>query len=230
MHSLARIFPAYLNLLALFFTLLIFTIGTPCWAEDLQSSTAPPSVFHPQETQHGFSEFDSPPDFFEDESPTENTAPYKEYSDSPQLPSLDHKPGGLFESLVFAESIEEDRTIRRGHILVPVNPAEAFPASIKAVHLVFTVHDHLAPYQIIGRLFPEEVPNMDANQWIDEDRADLALEDISGYLKFFAPNGTWHPGRYRVDIYVGYMVNTMNKMGTMRFHIDSDSGPAAQNP
>jgi hypothetical protein len=199
-------------------SLFLLAMGTICLAEDSRIS-APPPVFQPQETQHGFAEFDSPPDFFEDEVPTEATAPYEDYSSSPNLPSFDHKPGGLFASLVFAESVEEDRTIRRGHILVPVNPTDTFPTSAKSVHLVFAVHKHLAPFQIIGRLFPEQVLNADANQWIDEDRADLALEDESGYLKFFAPSGTWQPGRYRVDVYVGYMVNTMNKMGTMRFSI-----------
>ncbi len=199
-------------------SIFFLAMGTICLAEDSRTS-APPPVFQPQETQHGFAEFDSPPDFFEDEVPTETPAPYEDYSSSPNLPSFDHKPGGLFASLVFAESVEEDRTIRRGHILVPVNPTDTFPTSAKSVHLVFAVHEHLAPFQIIGRLFPEQVLNADANQWIDEDRADLALEDESGYLKFFAPSGTWQPGRYRVDVYVGYMVNTMNKMGTMRFSI-----------
>ena len=207
-----------------YFALILLATETICWAEEPQPTT-PPAVFLPQESQHGFAEFDSLPDFFENETLATTPAPYKDYSDSPNLPSFDHKPGGLFESLVFAESFEEDRTIRRGHMLVPVNPTNIFPPSAKAVHLVFSVHEHLAPFQIIGRLFPEQVPDTDPNQWIDEDIADLALEDESGYLKFFASNGKWQPGRYRVDIYVGYMVNTMNKMGTMRFVIDQQARP-----
>jgi hypothetical protein len=203
-------------------SILLLTMSTICIAKDLQPTT-PPTIFQPHETQHGFAEFDSPPDFFEDEPPANTSTPYKEYSSSPNLPSIDHKPGGLFESVVFAESVEEDRTIRGGHILIPVNPTDTFSPSAKAVHLVFAVHKHLAPYQIIGRLFPEQVPDADSTQWIDEDRADLALEDESGYLKFFAPDGKWKPGRYRVDVYVGYMVNTMNKMGTMRFSINPKS-------
>ncbi|MEX0829225.1 MAG: hypothetical protein WD032_03200 [Nitrospirales bacterium] len=195
-----------------------FLMGANGWAAD-SPQTSPPNVFQPHETQHGYAEFDSPPDFLKEEDPSDTSAPYKNYSSSPDLPTFDHKPGGLFQSITFAESVEEDRTIRRGHILVPVNPTDTFPPSAKSVHLVFAVHEHLAPYQIIGRLFPEEVPDADASQWIDEDRADLALEDESGYLKFFAPGGTWQPGRYRVDVYVGYVVNAMNKMGTMRFSI-----------
>ncbi len=199
--------------------MLFLTLGTSSLAEEPRTSSPSP-VFQPQETQHGFAEFDSPPDFFEDDVPNEGSAPYKDYSSSPNLPSFDHKPGGLFESLVFAESFEEDRTIRGGHILVPVNPTDTFPQSAKSIYLVFGVHEHLAPFQIIGRLFPEEVFGKDDNEWIDEDRADLALEDDSGYLKFFAQDGKWQPGHYRVDVYVGYMVNTMNKMGTMRFVIE----------
>ena len=113
---------------------------------------------------------------------------------------------------------------------MPVNPTDTFSPSAKAVHLVFTVHKHLAAFQIIGRLFAEHVPHTDPTKWIDEDRADLALEDESGYLKFFAPDGTWQPGRYRVDVYMGYMVNTMNKMGTMRFSIDPKHVPAMLEP
>ncbi len=207
--------------------LLILLMASLSYAEDLPRSGKEP-VVQPNEIQHGFAQFDSPPDFFDDDAPTETSAPYDTYSDSPELPTMDHKPRGLFESLAFAESVEEDRTIRRGHILVPVNATETFSPATRAVHLVFTVHTHLAPYQVIGRLFPEQVPNLDPSTWIDEDRADLALEDESGYLKFFPPEGTWLPGQYRVDVYVGYMVSTMNKMGTMRFvirHENSVSRP-----
>ncbi len=200
-----------------------------CLAEESPPRPSSP-VRSPQETQHGFLEFESLPDFFEEKAPTETSVPYHDYSNSPNLPSSDHKPGGLFASLTFAESVEEDQTIRQGHILVPVNPTDTFPSSTKSVHLVFAVHEHLAPFQIIGRLFPEQVQNADATQWIDEDRADLALEDVSGYLKFFAQDGKWRPGRYRVDIYVGYMVNTMNKMGTMRFSIHQESLSPALDP
>ncbi len=212
-----------------FTSILILATAAICGAEEPQTINSA-DIFQPHETQHGFAEFDSPPDFFEDNSPTAASAPYDHYSDSPNIPSTDHKPGGLFADMVFAESVEEDRTIRRGHILVPVNATDIFPTSAKAVHLVFTVHEHLAPFQVIGRLFPEMVPETDANQWIDEDVADLALEDESGYLKFFAPDGKWQPGRYRVDVYVGYMVNNMNKMGTMRFSIDQESASTILKP
>jgi hypothetical protein len=226
--SLNRLLSSSISRLGYLSCIVLLPMGTICHAKDPEP-IPPPAVFQPHEIQHGFAEFDSLPDFFEDEH-SNASAPYKEYSSSPNLPSFDHTPGGLFESLVFAESVEEDRTIRRGHILVPVNPTDTFSPSAKAVHLVFAVHKHLAPYQIIGRLFPEQVPDADSNQWIDEDRADLALEDESGYLKFFAPDGKWKPGRYRVDVYVGYMVNTMNKMGTMRFSVNPKTAPAPLEP
>ena len=229
MNGLKQLLSCSTGLLRSFTSILILTIAAICGAEE-PHTTNPAVIFQPHETQHGFAEFDSPPDFFEDNSPTAGSAPYDDYSDSPNLPSTDHKPGGLFANMVFAESVEEDRTIRRGHILVPVNATNIFPASAKAVHLVFAVHEHLAPFQVIGRLFPETVLEADPNQWVDEDIADLALEDESGYLKFFAPDGKWQPGRYRVDVYVGYMVNTMNKMGTMRFSIEKNPMPGATKP
>ncbi|MCA9460973.1 MAG: hypothetical protein KC590_02480 [Nitrospira sp.] len=208
-------------------TLSLFT-GSDCLAQEGSDSLHPP-VFQPDETQHGFAEFDTLPDFFEDDIP----APYDSYSDDPTLPPKDQKPGGLFEALNFAESVDEDQSLRKGHILVPIHPTESFPQHTKAVHLVFKVFKHYAPYQVIGRLFPEQVPGLDDSQWLDEDIADLALEDESGYLKFFPSSGTWLPGRYRVDLYVGYIVNSVNKMGAMRFTIEptppSSTPPASSS-
>ena len=184
------------------------------WAQETPPADPPP-VVKPDEIQHGFSEFDSLPEFFKDDLP----APYDTYSNSPDPPPRDQKPGGLFEALNFSESVEEDQTIRKGHILVPVNPTDTFSQDTRAVYLAFSVFKHYAPYQVIGRLFPEQVAGLEATTWLDEDIADLATEDESGYLKFFPPSGRWKPGKYRVDLYVGYMVNSVNKMGAMRFTI-----------
>ena len=196
---------------------LAFLSGTPGWGQertDSPSSVSPP-VFQPDETQHGFAKFETISDFTDDDI----AAPYDSYSHSPDLPAKDERPKGLFESLNFAESVEEDSTLRRGHILVPIHARDSFPQDTKAVHLVFKVFKHYAPYQVIGRLFPERVEGLDADQWLEEDIADLALEDESGYLKFFPASGIWQPGQYRVDLYVGYVVNSANKMGAMRFTI-----------
>jgi hypothetical protein len=194
---------------------MFFAMATTTGGADEPASADSPSVIQPNETQHGFGEYDTPPDFFSDDVP----APYDGYSHSPTVSSSDQKPGGLFLSLNFAESVEEDRTIRRGHIYVPVNPTNTFSPHVPSVYLVFSVHKVLASYQIIGRLFLETATVLDPTQFLDEDIADLATEDESGFLKFFPPGGTWQPGRYRVDIYVGYSANPMNKMGAMRFTV-----------
>lgn len=173
-------------------------------------------VFQPDEIQHGFSEFDSLDDLLFDEG---IPAPYDSYSQDPDIPPSDHRPGGLFEALNFSESVDDEDTLRKGHLLVPVNPTEAFPEDTKAVYLTFSVFKHYAPYQVIGQLFPEKVPGLNAETQLDEDIAELATEDDSGYLKFFPQAGKWKPGRYRVDLYVGYMAKSYNKMGAMRFTI-----------
>jgi len=192
--------------------------GTTAGAADSAPPDSPP-VFQPNEIQHGFAEYDTPPDFPSSNFSSSDDAlpPYKDYSNSPTVSPSDEKPAGLFQSLDFAESVEEDRTIRRGHIHLPVNPTNTFSPNIPSVYLVFSVHKHLASYQIIGRLFLETGAGLDPTQWIDEDIADLATEDESGFLKFFPPGGRWQPGRYRVDIYVGYIANPVNKMGALRF-------------
>lgn len=218
------------NSIKLFFTtlltgLIICLLVIPTWAQE-GTPSEPPPVFQPDETQHGFATYETLPDFFQDDVP----APYDSYSHSPETPPKDEKPKGLFEALHFAESVEEDQSLRKGHILVPVHPTESFPQHSKSVHLVFKVFKHYAPYQVIGRLFPEDVAGLDAAQWLDEDIADLALEDESGYLKFFPSSGAWKPGRYRVDLYVGYMVNSVNKMGAMRFTITPASSTKAATP
>ena len=198
--------------------ILLTIVGSTADAQDPVSPDAP-TVFQPNEIQHGFAEYDTPPDFSADDVPAP-PAPYDGYSPSPSISSSDQKPGGVFQNLDFAESAEEERTIRSGHIYVPVNPATTFSPNIPSVSLVFAVHKHLTSYQIIGRLFLETGTGLDPTQWLDEDIADLATEDESGFLKFFPPGGAWQPGQYRVDIYVGYIANPVNKMGTMRFSIN----------
>jgi hypothetical protein len=194
--------------------MLLALSGTTAVADDPASADSP-SVFQPNEIQHGFGEYDTPPDFSSEDVP----APYDEYSHSPTVSPSDQKPGGLFLSLDFAEGVEEDQAIRRGHVYLPVNPTDTFFPQAPSVYLVFSVHKVLASYQIIGRLFLETETGVDPTQWLDEDIVHLATEDESGFLKFFPPKGTWQPGQYRVDLYVGFMVNPANKMGAMRFTV-----------
>ena len=193
--------------------LLLTMLGTAL-GSDSSVQTDSPSVFQPKETQHGFSQYDTPPDHFSDVPSL-----YDSYSQSPLIPSLDNKPGGVFLGLDFAESFEVKPTTRGGHTHIPVRPTDTFLPHVTSVYLVFTVHEHLSSYQIIGRLFSESETGMDAPQWLDEDIVDLATEDESGFLKFFPPDGVWQPGRYRVEIFVGYIANDVNKLGTMRFTI-----------
>lgn len=181
---------------------------------DSPVQTDSPSVFQPKDTQHGFSQYDTPPDYFSDVPSL-----YDSYSQSPLIPSLDKKPGGVFLGLDFAESFEVKPTTRGGHTHIPVRPTDRFLPDVTSVYLVFTVHEHLSSYQIIGRLFSDSETGMNAPQWLDEDIVDLATEDESGFLKFFPPDGTWQPGQYRVEIFVGYIANDVNKLGTMRFTI-----------
>ena len=43
----------------------------------------------------------------------------------------------------------------------------------------------------------------------------------SGYLQFFAPPDGWKPGRYKVEIHLGWEVSEISLMGTMRFTVIS---------
>ncbi|GJL58977.1 MAG: hypothetical protein NPIRA03_18340 [Nitrospirales bacterium] len=202
------------RLLSILVAIMLLTMPGTAWGKDSSVQTDSSSVLQPKDTQHGFSQYDTPPDYFSD-----GPSLYDSYSQSPLVPSLDKKPGGVFLDLDFAESFEVKPTTRGGHTHIPVRSTETFPPSIPSVYLVFTVHEHLSSYQIIGRLFSDSTTDMNDPQWLDEDIVDLATEDESGFLKFFPPDGTWQPGPYRVEIFVGYIANDVNKLGTMRFTI-----------
>ena len=132
----------------------------------------------------------------------------------------DETPEGLFLHITLAENFEEDLDLRRGHRYYPIHPTEEFSSDALAVHVVFRVFKHYSAYQVIGRLFPEKVPGLSGTTFTDEETAYLALEDESGYLKFFAPSQAgWMPGLYRIDIFVGYEANEVTRMGTLRFTV-----------
>ncbi|MEO7859986.1 MAG: hypothetical protein ABIU05_06000 [Nitrospirales bacterium] len=201
-------------LLGILMSIVLFAMLGTAFGDDPPIPADSPSVLQPKNTQHGFFQYDTPPDHFSD-----GQAPYDSYSQSPLIPSLDQKPAGVFLGLDFAESFEVKPTIRGGYTHIPVKPTDRFLPHVPSVYLVFSVHEHLSSYPIIGRLFSELETGMDAPQWLDEDMVDLATEDESGFLKFFSPDGIWQPGRYRVEIFVGYIANEVSKMGTMRFTI-----------
>ena len=192
-------------------------------------STSPPPVFQPGEIQHGFSEFDSLPEIHSDTPPL-SSSPVSSDPDGnvPQDPN--QKPAGLFFQIEFAEGFEEEQGIRKGHMVVPINPKNEFSYDTRAVYLVFSVFKHYAPYQVFGRLYPEKVDNQDPTQLLDEDTMYLAAEDESGYLQFFPQSGRWSPGTYQVKIFVGWETNEVNQRGTMRFRITPDPSSMAGSP
>ncbi len=196
-------------LLILFFVCL----SGPGRAED-----GPPAPFRPDELRHGFSQFDTMP-----AAPEDMASDPMDYYKNPALDLSglpDETPEGLFLHITLAENFEEDLDLRRGHRYYPIHPTEEFPSDALAVHVVFRVFKHYSAYQVIGRLFPEKVPGLSGTTFTDEETAYLALEDESGYLKFFAPSQVgWMPGLYRIDIFVGYEANEVTRMGTLRFTV-----------
>lgn len=191
----------------------ILCLAGPVWAQD-----ASPDPFKTDGTQHGFFQFDAMP-----EAPEDIVSDPLDYYKNPALDLSglpNETPEGLFLHITLAENFEEDLDLRRGHRYAPLHPTEEFPSDALAVHVVFRVFKHYSAYQVIGRLFPEKVPGLSEQTFTDEETAYLALEDESGYLKFFAPSQDgWIPGLYRVDIFVGFEANDMTRMGTLRFTV-----------
>lgn len=184
-----------------------------------------PAPFDPAETKHGFSEFDTIPFNPSDASP--NPLPYydnRRELDLNSQPPLDHKPEGLFLNITLAEDFDEDLDFRRGNLYYPVRPTDQFTVDALAVYVVFRVFKHYQAYQVIGQVYHDFVEGGATESMIDEDMAYLTLEDESGYLKFFPPSEQgWKPGHYHIDIFIGYEANEVSKMGTLRFHVITNS-------
>ena len=189
-----------------------------CLAGVVRAQDGPPAPFTPDDKQHGFSQFDTIPVAPEDMAPDP-----MDYYKNPALDSAgvpDETPEGLFLHITLAESFEEDLDLRSGHRYYPIHPTKEFSPDALAVHVVFRVFKHYSAYQVIGRLFPEKVPGFSGETFTDEETAYLAVEDESGFLKFFAPSEAgWIPGLYRVDIFVGFVASDVTRMGTLRFTV-----------
>jgi hypothetical protein len=177
--------------------LLVLFSGCFVWAEDLPLTHNVPI-----------------PDF---QNRTETPAPY----------NFDAPPQGMFRSIVLAESFEEELGFQRTHEIVPVRPTERFSVGSQPVFIVFELHQHYQSFQLFGRCYPEQVEGLDARSVVADDAMYIALEDQTGYLKLFPPQGSWKPGRYKVEIHAGEQINDMSLMGTMRFTIAGSSDQAA---
>ena len=133
--------------------------------------------------------------------------------------NFDAPPQGLFRAITTAEGFEEELGFQRTHQIVPVKPTDRFGPNTSTIFIVFDLHQHYQGFKVLGRCYPEAVAGLEPTLLIGQDAMHIALEDESGYLTFSAPQNTWKPGQYRVEIHVGEQVNEMSLMGTMRFTV-----------
>jgi len=150
--------------------------------------------------------------------------PIPEFQNKAETPSYDYNapPKGLFREIQTAEGFEEELGFRRAHEIVPVRPTETFSSPAQPVFIVFSLFPHYESFEAMARCFPEQVDGLDPKTVVAQDRMYLALEDESGYLKLFPPDGGWKPGRYKVEIHIGWQVNEISLIGTMRFTVAQD--------
>jgi hypothetical protein len=139
-------------------------------------------------------------------------------------------PEGLFLEIRLAEGFEEELGYRRSHEIVPVAPTEVFRPTSPAVYVVFKTHQHYESYQVFGVCFPEQVDGLDPKTVVAQDVMYMALEDESGYVKLAAPAGGWKPGKYKVEIHIGWQVNDISLMGTMRFTVEQSASSPTPPP
>ena len=161
------------------------------------------------------------------ELPISKNSSINEFQNRPQDGSaydFDAPPQGMFRSITMAEGFDEELGFQRTHEIVPVKPTEQFRPDAASIFIVFALHQHYQAFQVFGRCFPESVPGLEPHTLIGQDAMFIALEDDTGYLKLTSPQGRWKPGRYKVEIHAGEVVNDMSLMGTMRFTVlDSDA-------
>lgn len=138
--------------------------------------------------------------------------------EGPSFYDFNAPPKGLFRSIQFAEGFEEELGFRRTHEIVPVRPTETFPTD-SPVYIVFRTHQHYESFQVMGQCFPEKVDGLDPGTLLAQDAMFMALEDESGYLKLWPPQGGWKQGHYKVEIHIGYEINDISLIGTMRFMV-----------
>ncbi|MFM7841833.1 MAG: hypothetical protein ACKO9T_08160, partial [Nitrospira sp.] len=127
-------------------------------------------------------------------------------------------PEGLFRAIQTAEGFDEELGFRRTHEIVAVKPTAVFRPTAP-VFIIFSVFPHYQPYQVFGVCYPEEVAGLAPTTALTQDAMYLALEDESGYVHLTPPAGGWKPGRYRVEIHVGFAINNLSLTGTIRFTV-----------
>ncbi len=163
----------------------------------------------------------APLGYAEDLPLTPNVPPSEFQNRSDLVPSYDFNapPQGLFRFATVAKGFDEEMAFRRSHEIVPVEPTEVFTPDAPAVFVVFGLHQHYQAFQVSGLCFPEAVEGLDPKSPLSQDTMYIALEDESGYVKLTAPAGGWTPGKYRIEIHVGYEINEISLVGTMRFAV-----------
>ena len=150
--------------------------------------------------------------------------PIEKYQDNlPNKPyDFNAPPEGLFRSIQFAHRFEEELGVRRTHEFVPVSVTDVFSPTTPTVFLVFEVFQHLDSYEIHVVCYPEQVEGLNPEVAVASDAVYVALEDNTGYLRLDAPDGGWTPGTYKVEVHVGWMINELSLVGTMRFRVKAE--------
>ncbi|TAJ08278.1 MAG: hypothetical protein EPO61_09200 [Nitrospirae bacterium] len=168
-----------------------------------------------------------------EEIPLTRDVPIQEFQNKADQPSynFDAPPQGVFRSIQTSEGYEEEIGFRRTHEIVPVSPTDVFRPEAPSVFIVFTVFPHYQSYQVIGICYPEQVDGLDPKTPVTKDSMYLALEDESGYLKLFPPADRWRPGKYKVEIHIGWEATEISLIGTMRFTVArAGTGPTGIPP
>lgn len=166
---------------------------------------------------------------FPDQEFTRNV-PIQEFQNLGDLPSydLDAPPAGIFHEVSFAEDFDDGLGFRRAHKITPVNPTDVFYPDTPVIYLVFALHQHYDSFQLTGLCFPEQVDGLDPTTVLAQDTVYLALEDESGYIQLAAPDGGWEPGSYKVEMHLGWEVNDISLIGTMRFTVEPHENTVAE--
>ncbi|HJU03519.1 MAG TPA: hypothetical protein VJ692_00100 [Nitrospiraceae bacterium] len=163
--------------------------------------------------------------FADDDPPLTRNVPIEEFqnrNEDVKPYNFDAPPEGIFRSISLAEGFDEEMGVRRTHEIVPISITNVFNPDAPSVFIVFTFYQHLDSFQVSALCYPEEVHGLSTDTLVTQDTMYVALEDDSGYLRLDAPQGGWKPGRYKAEIHVGWKINEISLIGTMRFTVRAE--------
>jgi hypothetical protein len=129
-----------------------------------------------------------------------------------------------FRFLIPASQVMRDDFPTGEHDFIPLNPGDSFPATQRAIYLVFGLvassYDAV-PLTALCALEQSDVTG--EPRAMVKDRVVMSMSDQSGYFMLSRPKTGWTPGLYRCGLFVGERTSADTQVDEVRFRIVGSS-------